>query len=617
MPTTQHSLAAKAPARPAAARTQATPRREMPRAAVARARFGNAGTAALLADRAVVRPKLELGAASDPLEREADATADKVVRMKAGGDCAACARDAPCDGGGAKVRRASDADGGGAMPLAPAAEASIRRATSGGEPLPGKVRAAMEPAFGADFSGVRVHRDAAAADSARGIGARAYTVGNHVAFGQGQWAPGSDRGDHLIAHELTHTLQDGGATARTVRGDFLDDLGDAAGAVADAASETASEVAGAAAGAANDAYAAVAEVVGQGIDGAAEVAGAAAEAVTDAAAAVAGAVSGTVEAVDEAPELARQKLLGQVAGAQGRLGGVSPEALISDGPQVGALNAQLGTFSAVAGTAAFAPAIPWGPAVPTIGRILAAIIAALAGLAAWKILLIVAVVAAIILLILWFLDTSKTKPITVPITPPVTVPVPVTPPKKDPKKGPKTDDPPPPLPQPDDCLMRFGLVPGINARRHEQRGAIKGEVTVDRGLFRLDAGIAPPKGTATDGASRAWSRQIGCPPDDAGHVIARRFGGDAQFGSSQGNIYPQDLTFNRGQMSQTDKVIAERHRAGHDVCALIQLSYTPEDSLRPTHAVYAFMTRPPGQARFGPMIPTVQRNESSDPACTA
>jgi hypothetical protein len=187
----------------------------MPRAAIVRARFGNAGTAALLADRAGVRPKLEVGAVSDPLEREADATADKVVRMKAGGDCAACARGDPCDGG-AKVRRASDG-GDGAAPIDPAAETSIRRATSGGEPLPGKVKAAMEPAFGADFSGVRVHRDAAAADSAHGIGARAYTVGNHIAFGRGQWAPGTDRGDHLIAHELTHTLQDGGAAARRVR----------------------------------------------------------------------------------------------------------------------------------------------------------------------------------------------------------------------------------------------------------------------------------------------------------------------------------------------------------------------------------------------------------------
>jgi hypothetical protein len=201
-------------------------------------RFGNAGTAALLAGREAVRPKLELGAVSDPLEREADATADKVVRMKAGGDCAACARGDPCDGGAAKVRRASDG-GGGAAPLGAEAEASIRRATSGGEPLPGKVRAAMEPAFGADFSGVRVHRDAAAADSARGIGARAYTVGNHIAFGQGQWAPGTHRGDHLIAHELTHTLQDGGATARTVRGNFLDDIADAAGAATDWARDTA------------------------------------------------------------------------------------------------------------------------------------------------------------------------------------------------------------------------------------------------------------------------------------------------------------------------------------------------------------------------------------------
>jgi hypothetical protein len=210
-----HAAAARAPAR-AARPIPAAGRAAARSPASARRRFGNAGTAALLAGREAVRLKLEVGAASDPLEREADATADKVVRMKAGGDCAACARGEACDGGGVTVRRASDAGGGGAMPLAPAAEASIRRATSGGEALPGHVRVAMEPAFGADFSGVRVHRDAAAADSARGIGARAYTVGNHIAFGTGQWAPGTDRGDHLIAHELTHTLQDGGGVLKRV-----------------------------------------------------------------------------------------------------------------------------------------------------------------------------------------------------------------------------------------------------------------------------------------------------------------------------------------------------------------------------------------------------------------
>lgn len=175
-------------------------------------RFGNAGTAALL----TVHPKLEVGSASDPLEREADSIADKVVRMKAGGDCAACGRGEPCDGG-AKVRRAGGTGGGGAIALAPAAEASVRRATSGGEPLPAPVRAAMEPRFGADFSGVRVHRDSAAADSARGIGARAYTLGDHIAFGAGQWAPGTNHGDRLIAHELTHSLQDGAATRRVLR----------------------------------------------------------------------------------------------------------------------------------------------------------------------------------------------------------------------------------------------------------------------------------------------------------------------------------------------------------------------------------------------------------------
>ena len=70
-------------------------------------------------------------------------------------------------------------------------------------------------------------------------------------------------------------------------------------------------------------------------------------------------------------------------------------------------------------------------------------------------------------------------------------------------------------------------------------------------------------------------------------------------------------------MNQTDTLVAKQHKAGRDVCALIQLSYTPEDSLRPTHATYFFMIRQPGQFRFGPLFQAVEYNESSDPKCQA
>lgn len=65
----------------------------------------------------------------------------------------------------------------------------------------------MEPRFGQDFSNVRLHTDARAAESARAIKAEAYTVGRNVVFGAGRHAPGTVEGKRLLAHELTHTVQ--------------------------------------------------------------------------------------------------------------------------------------------------------------------------------------------------------------------------------------------------------------------------------------------------------------------------------------------------------------------------------------------------------------------------
>jgi pyrrolidone-carboxylate peptidase len=81
---------------------------------------------------------------------------------------------------------------------------------SAGSPLPSTVRDGMEQRLGHDFSRVRVHTDAWAARSASDVQARAYTVGSHVVFAAGQYQPATDRGNHLLAHELTHVVQQGG-----------------------------------------------------------------------------------------------------------------------------------------------------------------------------------------------------------------------------------------------------------------------------------------------------------------------------------------------------------------------------------------------------------------------
>ena len=81
---------------------------------------------------------------------------------------------------------------------------------SAGHSLDAGTRSLMEPHFGRDFSGVRIHTDAQAADSAAEVNARAYTVGQHVVFGRGEYAPRSEAGQRLLAHELTHTVQQKG-----------------------------------------------------------------------------------------------------------------------------------------------------------------------------------------------------------------------------------------------------------------------------------------------------------------------------------------------------------------------------------------------------------------------
>jgi hypothetical protein len=96
-----------------------------------------------------------------------------------------------------------------------AAPTSVHATVSeNGSPLDSATCALMESRFGHDFSQVRVHTDPAAAESARAVHARAYTVGNHVVFGAGEYQPHSIEGRRLLAHELTHTVQQaGGATA--------------------------------------------------------------------------------------------------------------------------------------------------------------------------------------------------------------------------------------------------------------------------------------------------------------------------------------------------------------------------------------------------------------------
>ncbi len=132
-------------------------------------------------------------AAADPHELEADRIADRVMRG-----------DVPSIGAPPLPVTAlsSTSEGATAAPeLVGGALASV------GSPLDAPTRAFFEPRFGRDFSQVRIHADPAAAASALRLGAEAYTVGEHIAFAAGRFAPGSERGGRLLAHELAHVAQ--------------------------------------------------------------------------------------------------------------------------------------------------------------------------------------------------------------------------------------------------------------------------------------------------------------------------------------------------------------------------------------------------------------------------
>jgi Domain of unknown function (DUF4157) len=101
--------------------------------------------------------------------------------------------------------------------------ASVRHTiSSAGRPLDSGARAPMEARFGRDFGAVRVHTDPQAAESARAVSARAYTVGQHIAFDRGQYQPHTPAGQRLLAHELAHTVQQRGLHRKATESGILD-----------------------------------------------------------------------------------------------------------------------------------------------------------------------------------------------------------------------------------------------------------------------------------------------------------------------------------------------------------------------------------------------------------
>ncbi len=174
--------------------------------------------------------KLEVSAPGDSYEQEADHVADQVMRMPdphgrpgptltvqryapaVQRKCAACEEEQEeMSTGRVSVQRKEA----GHAPLitADAHEQIDSVRGSGGEPLPQTVRAFFEPRFGHDFSRVRVYSDGRAAAAARAVNALAFTIKQDIVFGAGQYAPQTAAGKRLLAHELTHAVQQSSAPA--------------------------------------------------------------------------------------------------------------------------------------------------------------------------------------------------------------------------------------------------------------------------------------------------------------------------------------------------------------------------------------------------------------------
>jgi len=165
-------------------------------------------------ERLGLQAKLNARGPTDAYEHEADRVADHV--MSASSPTSSGHKRHP-----QSVQRLSSA----ADALSSVAPPSVEQTLSGqGVPLEGSVRQDMEQRFGHGFGHVRLHTDAGAHQSAQVLSARAYTLGSDIVFGRGEYAPETSAGKSLLAHELTHVLQQGGEKSGAVQRDSTDDL---------------------------------------------------------------------------------------------------------------------------------------------------------------------------------------------------------------------------------------------------------------------------------------------------------------------------------------------------------------------------------------------------------
>lgn len=162
-------------------------------------------------EKTKIQPKLKVGTVSDRYEQEADRIADQVMRTPEMG------QRQPVTTTETPVEQAFQP-----KPLSHPTCSSETQTDlhpliqSQGNPLPDQLRTFMESRFHHDFSQVKIHTDSQAEKSAQAMNARAFTVGQHVVFGRNQYSPHTAAGKKLVAHELTHTIQQQKTTIQSI-----------------------------------------------------------------------------------------------------------------------------------------------------------------------------------------------------------------------------------------------------------------------------------------------------------------------------------------------------------------------------------------------------------------
>lgn len=202
----------------------------------------------------IIQKKLSVGSANDSYEIEADHVANKVMKMSESAPqvahSGALIQRCSCDKEEKLrmkpvaenithfIQRSSSENGGIASSQV---ENQINSSKGGGSSMDSHTMNFMESRFGADFSDVKIHTGSEAVQMSRELNAQAFAVGNDIYFNEGKYNPNSDNGKHLLAHELTHTVQQSGGIGTKVQRDWalVPPRPDAVGRVLNAAEITA------------------------------------------------------------------------------------------------------------------------------------------------------------------------------------------------------------------------------------------------------------------------------------------------------------------------------------------------------------------------------------------